>query len=63
LGFAIQEAGNEPFLFATDFPHESFDAKHCRHEIDELLAREDLKQTDKEAILATNAKKFYGIES
>ena len=61
LGFAIKEAGNEAFLFATDFPHESFDAKHCRHEIDELLAREDVNQGDKEAILATNAKKFYGI--
>jgi hypothetical protein len=62
LGFAIKEAGNEAFLFATDFPHESFDAKHCRKEIDELLERDDISQADKEAILATNAKKFYGAE-
>jgi predicted TIM-barrel fold metal-dependent hydrolase len=62
LGFAIKEAGNEPFLFATDFPHESFDAKHCRKEIDELLGRDDISKADKEAILATNAKRFYGIE-
>ena len=61
LGFAIKEAGNEPFLFATDFPHESFDANHCRHEIDELLERDDIDQADKQAILATNAKRFYGI--
>ena len=62
LGFAIKEAGNEAFLFATDFPHESFDAKHCRAEIDELLERDDITRADKEAILATNAKRFYGIE-
>jgi predicted TIM-barrel fold metal-dependent hydrolase len=62
LGFAIKEAGNEAFLFATDFPHESFDAKHCRHEINELLEREDINQADKQAILATNAKKFYGTD-
>ncbi len=62
LGFAIKEAGNEAFLFATDFPHESFDAKHCRKEIDELLQRDDITRADKEAILATNAKKFYGAE-
>jgi len=62
LGFAVKEAGNEPFLFATDFPHESFDARHCRKEIDELLQRDDITRADKEAILATNAKRFYGIE-
>ena len=57
----MKEAGNEPFLFATDFPHESFSAESCRKEIDDLLAREDLSQADKEAILAINAKRFYGI--
>jgi predicted TIM-barrel fold metal-dependent hydrolase len=63
LGFAVQEAGNEPFLFATDFPHESFNAQSCKKEIGELLARADLTPSDKEAILATNAKRFYGIAS
>jgi predicted TIM-barrel fold metal-dependent hydrolase len=62
LGFAVKEAGNGAFLFATDFPHESFDAKHCRHEIEDLLARDDINQKDKSAILATNAKRFYGVE-
>src|SRR4030095_15260079 len=62
LGFAVKEAGNEPFLFATDFPHESFSAESCRREINELLGREDLSPTDKEAILAINAKRFYGID-
>jgi hypothetical protein len=26
LGYAVREAGNHSFVFATDFPHESFDA-------------------------------------
>ena len=62
LGYAVKEAGNESFVFATDFPHESFDAKSCRIEIKHILSREDLTQADKEAILGKNAKKFYGIE-
>ena len=61
LGYAIQRAGRYPFLFASDYPHESFDAKSCRHEIDELLEREDLTDTDKQAVLAENAKRFYGV--
>jgi hypothetical protein len=36
--------------------------KHCRHEIEDLLDRDDMNQEAKEAILATNAKKFYGID-
>ncbi len=62
LGYAVKEAGNESFVFATDFPHESFDAKSCRIEIKHILSREDLTQADKEAILGKNAKRFYGIE-
>jgi uncharacterized protein len=60
LGYAIQRAGREPFLFASDYPHESFNAQSCRHEIDELLEREDLSDADKAAVLATNALRFYG---
>jgi hypothetical protein len=36
-----------------------FDAAKCRHEIDELLERDDLSQADKEAVLGGNAMKFY----
>ncbi len=61
LGYAVKEAGNGSFVFATDFPHESFDAKSCRIEIQHILSREDLTQADKEAILGANAKRFYGI--
>ena len=62
LGYSIQRAGREAFLFASDYPHESFNAQSCRHEIDELLEREDLSEEDKEAVLAQNAKRFYGVE-
>ena len=62
LGYAVKEAGNESFVFATDFPHESFDAKSCRVELQHILSREDLTLADKEAILGKNAKKFYGVD-
>lgn len=61
LGFAVQKAGRDPFLFASDFPHEIFDAATCRHEIDELLSREDLSQKDKEAVLGGNALRLYRL--
>jgi predicted TIM-barrel fold metal-dependent hydrolase len=48
-------------MFGSDFPHEVFDAKKCRHEIDELIARDDLTQADKEAVLGGNALNFYRI--
>lgn len=59
LGTAIKKGGREPFLFGSDFPHEVFDATKCRHEIDELLERDDLTTTDKEAALGGNALRFY----
>ncbi|MBI4529020.1 MAG: amidohydrolase [Deltaproteobacteria bacterium] len=61
LGFAVQKAGPEPFLFASDFPHEIFSAEICRHELDELLAREDLTAKDKEAVVGGNAERLYRI--
>lgn len=60
LGYAVQTASREGFLFGSDFPHEVFDAKKCRHEIDELGARDDLTDEDKAAVLGGNAKRFYG---
>ncbi|MCZ6546633.1 MAG: amidohydrolase family protein [Deltaproteobacteria bacterium] len=61
LGFAVKRAGREPFLFASDFPHEVFSAESCRHEIDELLERDDLTDADKEAVLSRNADRLYRI--
>lgn len=59
LNTAVAKAGRQSFLFGSDFPHEVFDAAKCRHEVDELLAREDLTQADKEAVLGANALNFY----
>ena len=59
LGTAVAKGGRQSFLFGSDFPHEVFDATKCRHEIDELLEREDLTQEDKEAVLGQNALRFY----
>ena len=59
LNTAVSKGGRQSFLFGSDFPHEVFDAAKCRHEIDELLARDDLTQEDKEAVLGGNALKFY----
>jgi uncharacterized protein len=59
LNTAIGKGGRESFLFGSDFPHEVFDAKKCRHEIDELLERDDLTEGDKESVLGGNALRFY----
>jgi len=59
LNTAVAKGGRQSFLFGSDFPHEVFDAAKCRHEIDELLARDDLTSADKEAVLGGNALDFY----
>src|SRR5207247_9369652 len=58
LDTAVAKGGLQSFLFGSDFPHEVFDAAKCRHEIGELLERDDLTQADKEAVLGDNAIKF-----
>jgi predicted TIM-barrel fold metal-dependent hydrolase len=59
LNTAVVKGGRQSFLFGSDFPHEVFDAAKCRHEIDELLERDDLTQEDKAAVLGENALRFY----
>jgi predicted TIM-barrel fold metal-dependent hydrolase len=61
LNTAVAKSGRQPFLFGSDFPHEVFDAAKCRHEIDALLARQDLSKEDKEAVLGGNALNFYRL--
>jgi len=63
LGFAVEKAGREAFVFGSDFPHEVFNAEKCRHEIDQLLARGDLNDADKAAVLGGNARRFYGLDT
>jgi predicted TIM-barrel fold metal-dependent hydrolase len=62
LSYAVNRSGREGYLFGSDFPHEVFNAETCRREIEELMAREDLTQADKEAVLSGNARRFYRLE-
>jgi predicted TIM-barrel fold metal-dependent hydrolase len=63
LSNAVAKGGRHSFLFGSDYPHEVFDAAKCRHEIDELLGRDDLTREDKEAVLGGNALRFYASTS
>jgi predicted TIM-barrel fold metal-dependent hydrolase len=60
LAYAIDRVGPEPFMFASDFPHE-ISLDNCMEEIDEIVERHDLKEEHKEAILGANARRFYKI--
>jgi predicted TIM-barrel fold metal-dependent hydrolase len=60
LAYAIERVGPEPFMFASDFPHE-ISLDNCLEEIDEIVVRKDLKEEHKAAILGENARRFYKI--
>jgi uncharacterized protein len=60
LAYAIERVGPEPFMFASDFPHE-ISLGNCMEEINEILERNDLKPEHKTAILGDNARRFYAI--
>ena len=60
LSYAIQRVGPEPFMFASDFPHE-ITLGNCMEEIDEIQQREDIQIDHKMAILGDNARTFYQI--
>ena len=60
LAYAIERVGPEPFMFASDFPHE-IPLDHCMREIDEILERGDIKNEHKAMILGENARRFYQL--
>jgi uncharacterized protein len=60
LAYAVERVGPEPFMFASDFPHE-ISMDNCMEEIDEILERDDLQEAHKAAILGTNAQALYGL--
>ncbi len=60
LAYAVERIGPEPFMFASDFPHE-IAMDNCMEEIDEILERKDLKEEHKQAILGGNAKRYYKL--
>ncbi|HXT53501.1 MAG TPA: amidohydrolase family protein, partial [Candidatus Eisenbacteria bacterium] len=60
LAYAIERVGPEPFMFASDFPHE-ISLDNCMAEINEIVERADLREEHKQAILGENARRFYKI--
>jgi uncharacterized protein len=60
LAYAIERVGPEPFMFASDFPHE-IALDNCMEEINEIVQRTDLEDDHKTAILGDNARRFYKI--
>ena len=58
--FAVRIAGNKPFLFSSDFPHEVNNAT-AKEEIQELRDNPRLTDDDKAAILHANARRFYQL--
>ena len=61
LAYAIKVAGEQAFMFSSDFPHE-VNTHTVRKEIRELREREEISEAAKEAILYANAARFYGLE-
>ncbi len=60
LAYAIERVGPEPFMFASDFPHE-IALDNCREEIEEIEERDDLRPEHKPLLLGENARRFYQI--
>lgn len=60
LAYAIERVGHEPFMFASDFPHE-ITMDNCMDEINEILERKELGEQHKLAILGNNARAFYKL--
>ncbi|HWO41676.1 MAG TPA: amidohydrolase family protein [Candidatus Eisenbacteria bacterium] len=60
LPFAIRVAGNAPFIYSSDFPHEVTN-ESCKHDIGELLESAELSDDDKQAVLYRNAERFYKL--
>jgi predicted TIM-barrel fold metal-dependent hydrolase len=61
LPYAIKIAGEQAFMFSSDFPHE-VNVRTVNKEIRELREREGISETAKQAILRGNAARFYKLE-
>ncbi len=61
LAYAIRVAGEQAYMFSSDFPHE-VNVQTVRKEIRELREREEISEESKEAILRGNAARFYRLE-
>lgn len=61
LAYAITVAGEQAFMFSSDFPHE-VNLQTVGKEIRELREREEISAAAKQAILRGNAARFYQLE-
>jgi predicted TIM-barrel fold metal-dependent hydrolase len=59
LRYAIDRLGDDVFMYASDFPHET-DVPRAKHEILELLERSDITESSKHKIFKDNVLRFYG---
>ena len=62
LAYAIKVAGEQAFMFSSDFPHE-VNAQTIQKEIRELREREEISEEAKQAILRGNAARFYRLDA
>jgi uncharacterized protein len=60
LAYAIKVAGEQTFMFSSDFPHE-VNTQTVTKEIRELREREEISEAAKLAILRGNAARFYKL--
>ena len=60
LAYAIRIAGEQAFMFSSDFPHE-VNIQTVKKEIRELREREEISEAAKQAILRDNANRFYQL--
>ena len=60
LAYAIQVAGEQAFMFSSDFPHE-VNVQTVKKEIHELCERNEISDSAKRAILRDNAERFYRL--
>ena len=60
LSYVIDRIGPDPFMFASDFPHE-ISMDNAMEEIDEIRERTDITEAHKQMILGENARRFYRI--
>src|SRR5215472_9119237 len=60
LAYAIKVAGEQAFMFSSDFPHE-VNTQTVKKEIRELHEREEISEAAKQAILRGNAARFYKL--
>lgn len=60
LTYAIKIAGEQAFMFSSDFPHE-VNIHTVQKEIRELRERGEISETAKQAILRGNAERFYKL--